>query len=544
MASRSDRPAGGPWSPFRHGAFALLWSATVVSNVGTWMNDVGAGWLMATLAPTPVMVGLVQTATTLPVFLFALPAGALADIVDRRRLLLVLNALLGITAAVFAALVFAERIDIRLLLAFTFLLGTGAAFVAPAWQAIVPRLVPRQDLQPAIALNSLGINVSRAVGPALAGVLIAQVGMAAPFALNALSFGVIVAALALWRPPAETPRTLPPETLLRAIHTGLRYAVRSGPLTATLVRAAAFFLFASAYWALLPLVAKDLLGGASGLFGVLLGAVGAGAVGGAILLPRLKAALGPDRTVAAGTAGTAAVLAALAAVPSQGFAVAACVLAGASWIAVLSSLHVSAQTALPDWVRARGLSVFLMVFFGSMALGSVVWGQVATWAGIPAALLVAAAGALLGIAASRRARLNQGAALDLAPSMHWPEPVTPKDIEPDRGPVMVTIEYRIESADTAAFLAAIGRFSHQRRRDGAYDWGILEDAAEPGRWVEYFLVDSWLAHLRQHERVTGADRAAQDAVNAFHRGDGPPGVRHLIAPAAGPVAAAALSGDD
>jgi len=526
---------GGAWSPFRHGAFALLWSATVVSNVGTWMNDVGAGWLMATLSPTPLMVGLVQTATTLPVFLFALPAGALADIVDRRRLLLVLNALLGITAAAFAVLVFAGRIDIWLLLVFTFLLGTGAAFVAPAWQAVVPRLVPRQDLQAAIALNSLGINVSRAVGPALAGVLIAQVGMAAPFALNALSFGVIILALAFWKPAAEAPRKLPPETLLRAIHTGLRYAVRSGPLTATLVRAVAFFLFASAYWALLPLVAKQLLGGGPGLFGVLLGADGAGAVGGAMVLPRLKAVLGPDRTVAAGTAGTAAVLVALAAVPNQGFAVAACVLAGASWIAVLSSLHVSAQTALPDWVRARGLSVFLMVFFGSMALGSVVWGQVATWAGIPAALIIAAAGALLGIALSWTARLNQGEAMDLAPSMHWPEPVTPEGVEPDRGPVMVTIEYRIDSADTEAFLAAIGRFSRQRRRDGTYDWGILEDAEDPGRWVEYFLVDSWLEHLRQHERVTGADRAEQDAINAFHRGDGPPIVTHLIAPAAAPL---------
>ena len=311
--------------------------------------------------------------------------------------------------------------------------------------------------------------------------------------------------------------------------------MRSGPLTATLVRAVAFFVFASAYWALLPLVAKELLAGGPSLFGVLLGAVGAGAVGGAIVLPRLKAALGPDRTVAAGTAGTAAVLVALAAVPSQGFAVAACVLAGASWIAVLSSLHVSAQTALPDWVWARGLSVFLMVFFGFMALGSVVWGQVATWVRIPAALTIAAAGAIFGIAVSRKARLNQGEALDLAPSMHWPEPVAPKDIEPDRGPVMVTIEYRIDSADMEAFLAAIGRFSRQRRRDGAYHWGILEDAAEPGRWVEYFLVDSWLEHLRQHERVTGADRAAQDALNAFHRGDGPPAVTHLIAPAAAPL---------
>lgn len=527
----NDSPAPtGAWAPFRHGAFALLWTATVVSNTGTWMNDVGAGWLMTTLSPTPLMVALVQAATTLPVFLFALPAGAVADIVDRRKLLLVLNLLLGATAAAFAILVWLDAITVWLLLAFTFLLGAGAAFVAPAWQAIVPSLVPREALQPAIALNSMGVNISRAIGPALAGALIAGIGLFAPFALNALSFIGIIGALLLWKPTARPARRLPPETVGRAIRTGLRYTLRSGPLTATLIRAAAFFVFASAYWSMLPLIARQVLAGGPALYGLLLACVGAGAVMGALIMPRLKAHLGADRLVAAGTIGTAGALLLLAALHYREAATAACVLAGASWIGVLSSLHVSAQTALPEWVRARGLSVFLTVFFGSMALGSLVWGQTASLVGIPAALGIAAGGSVAAMALTWRSKLNQGAGLDLTPSMHWPAPVLTTDVSSDRGPVMVTVEYRIDGADTDAFLEAVGRMGAERRRDGAYDWGVFEDSERPGVWVEYFLLDSWLEHLRQHDRVTEADRAVQQQLHALHRGDGPPLVRHLIAP--------------
>ncbi len=530
----SGRAEGSAWAPFARPAFALLWTATVVSNVGTWMNDVGAGWLMASLAPTPLMVSLVQAATTLPIFLFALPAGALADIVDRRRLLILLNLLLGALAGCFALLVFAGLTEVWLLLAFTFLMGTGTAFMAPAWQAIVPKLVERPQLQAAIALNSMGINVSRAIGPALAGLLIAAAGIATPFALNAVSFLGIILALYVWKPPAEAPRTLPPETMAGAMRTGIRYVFQSGPLTATLLRAVAFFLFASAYWALLPLIAKQVLAGGPELYGLLLACLGGGAVAGAVVLPRAKRALGPDRTVAAGTLGTAAALLVLAGVRSQPAAALACVLAGLSWIWVLSSLNVSAQTALPDWVRARGLSVFLTVFFGSMTLGSVVWGQTATAIGIPGALALAAAGAVIGMAVTWRAKLNQGAALDLTPSMHWPEPVLQDEVDPDRGPVMVTVEYDVDPADAEDFLAKLAAFSRTRRRDGAYEWGVLEDSEAPGRWVEYFLVDSWLDHLRQHGRVTEADRAEQEALQAFHRGVEKPRVRHLIGPRAAP----------
>ncbi len=531
MPEGSTRAAGGgAWSPFRHGAFVVLWSAAVVSNIGTWMNEVGAGWLMTTLAPSPLMVALVQTATTLPVFLFALPAGALADIVDRRRLLIVVQSLMAVAAAAFAVLVWLERATAPVLLAYTFLLGTGVAFLAPAWQAIVPKLVPKTDLQPAVALNSVGINISRAVGPALAGFLIVALGIAAPFSLNALSFIGVIAALLWWRPPPSPPSPLPAERFWGAIRTGLRYARSSGPLKATLLRAVGFFLFASAYWALLPLIAKSELAGGAELFGILLGCVGLGAVVGALFLPRLKSVLGPDRLVALGTALAALVMFLTSLVRDPLAAAIGGVLFGASWIAVLSSLNVSAQVALPEWVRARGLSIFLTVFFGSMSLGSALWGHAASVLGIPAALIAAAAGALLVIPMTWRAKLQQGTDMDLTPSMHWPEPLVSRDPDRDRGPVMTMIEYDVDPDAAPDFLAALHDLSRARRRGGAFAWGVVEDVAEPGRFVEYFMEASWLEHLRHHERVTEADREIQERVRRYQRGSAGPKVSHLLAP--------------
>lgn len=526
----ATRATVSPWAPFRHGAFAALWAATVLSNVGTWMNDVGAGWLMTTLAPSPAMVSLVQAATTLPIFLFALVAGALADRVDRRRLLLVVTLAMAVVAGLLALSVAIGEISPPLLLVFTFLLGTGAAFAAPSWQAIVPSLVPRPELPAAIALNSMGINVSRAIGPALAGLLIVAAGLWSPFALNAVSFGGILLALLFWRQPPAKPRSLPPEPLGRSIPTGLRYALRSEAMRATLIRAAGFFLFASAYWAMLPLIARQVLAGGPGLYGLLLGCVGAGAVGGALLLPRARRRFGPDRTVAFGTAGTAATLMLFALLPIPAAAAAASLLAGASWIAVLSSLNLSAQTALPDWVRARGLAVFLTVFFGTMAAGSLLWGQVATHLGIPAALSIAAAGALAAIPLTWRFKLGQGEALDLTPSLHWPAPVVSVEPAHDRGPVLVEVEYEIAAEDVHGFLQALYRLSDQRYRDGAVEWGVFEDAETPGRYLETFRLPSWLEHLHQHGRVTRADQLLQEAVAAFHRGATKPRVRHLLAP--------------
>lgn len=521
------------WSPLRNGIFAMLWTATVVSNIGTWMQDVAAGWLMTSLAPSPAMVALVQAATTLPVFLFALPAGALADLMDRRKLLLVTQSSLLVVTASLGVLTQLDLVTPVVLLVFTFLAGLGAAMTAPAWQAIVPELVPRPALQSAIALNSLGINISRAIGPALGGFLIAAFGVAVPFFVNAVTFVGVLAALFVWKRQAVH-STLPGERFLGAIRTGLRYARESAPLRATLVRSAAFFVFASCYWSLLPLIARHELRGGPGLYGMLLTAIGLGAVAGALALPVLRKKISSDHLVVGGTAVTAAIMAALALAPRVEVALVAFLCAGGAWIAVLSSLNVSAQTALPNWVRARGLSVYLMVFFGSMALGSVIWGQTATYTGLQTALLIAAGGAVAAILVTRRWGVQSGG-LDLAPSMHWPAPAVADAIAPDRGPVMITVEYRIDQAQAAAFVARLTELSHSRRRDGAFAWGVFEDAEKPGRYLEYFLVESWAEHLRQHERVTVADRDLQEGVQNFHLGPGKPIVSHFLAPAAIPT---------
>jgi len=513
--AREAKPS--PWTPFRHRAFAVLWTATVISNIGTWMHEVGAGWLMTELSSSPLLVASVQAATTLPVFLFALVAGAVADIVDRRRLLIVINLLVSAAAACFAVLVALGLVTPLILIFFTFLLGAGAAFMAPAWQAIVPSLVPRADLAGAIALNSAGINISRAIGPALAGFLIVALGLWSPFALNALSFIGIIAALIWWRPSLSVERRLPPERVGSAILAGWRYVLNSHPVRATLVRAAAFFLFASAFWAMLPLVAREGLSGGPTLYGLLLGAVGAGAVMGALVLPSIKSRLGPDLTVAAGTLGTAAVLAVLATTTDQRLAIGICALAGLSWIAVLSSLHVSAQTALPDWVRARGLSFFLTVFFGSMALGSLVWGQVASLAGLSASLVAAAIGAVVMIAVTWGAKLGQGEDLDLAPSMHWPAPILADDAAPDRGPVMIQVTYTISPQDRETFATVMGELARARRRGGAYGWTLMQKADASNVFVETWFEASWLQHLRHHEHVAGEDRKLQDQIAALQR---------------------------
>lgn len=540
-SGRTEESSAGALTPFRHRAFLLLWTATVASNVGTWMNEVGAGWLMTTLSPTPTAVSMVQAANTLPVFLFALVAGAVADLVDRRRLLIVVNLLMGACAGLFALAVASGLVTTEILIAVTFLLGSGAAFIAPAWQAIVPGLVSKSELKPAIALNSMGINISRAIGPALAGALIVSFGIAAPFALNALSFVAIILALLIWRPAtSELVDTLPKERFGPAIRAGLRYAMHSEPVRATLVRAAAFFLFASAYWSLLPLIARTVLDGGATLYGVLMGAVGLGAVVGALVLPKVRALLGPDRTVAAGTVGTAATLGAFAVIDIPAVAIGASFLAGLSWIAVLTTLNASTQTALPGWVRARGLSIFITLFFGCMGFGSLVWGLIAESTGIPVALGLAAVGALLAIPLSRKHHVGGGDELDLSASMHWPEPQTFDADAFDLGPVMTMVEYQVPPKNRAAFLDAIRPIEHARRRNGAFDWYIMEDPEYPDRVLECFIEASWQDHLRHHHRVTGSDRALQERLAMLLQVGTAPRVTHLVPARTKPAASSSL----
>ncbi|MDB6014714.1 MAG: hypothetical protein JWL65_6964 [Gammaproteobacteria bacterium] len=482
---------------------------------------------MTSLDSSPLIVALVQVATSLPMFLLAIPAGALSDIVDRRKFLVAGELFIMGSSIVFAVLVSRHLITPASLLLMTFIVSVGSAMTAPPWQAVVNVLVPKADLPPAIALNSAGVNVSRAVGPALGGLVVSAFGIAAPFWIDAFSNAGVIAGLLGWRPPAKERGRLPPERFGSAVRAGLRHARYNPYLTATLVRAAAFFLFASAYWALLPLVARQQVESGPALYGILLGAIGAGAVGGAFTLPRLEARLGPDGLLAAGTIGTAVATVLFGLSRTSSITLVASLLAGMSWIASLSVLNVSAQLALPDWVRGRGLAVFVTVFFGSMSVGSVVWGEVGALAGVSPALLLAAAGALLAIPLTWRWKLQTGAGVDFSPSLHWATPITTHAVEEDRGPVLVTVEYHIDPKNRAAFLRALGRYSKERRRDGAYQWGLYEDPAVDGRFIETFMTDSWLEHLRSHERVTKADRILEQIVFRFQV-DGQPKTTHLL----------------
>lgn len=339
---------------------------------------------MTRLDSNPLTVSLVQVATNLPMFLFALPAGALADIVDKRRFLTVSEIIVTVGAAMSAALVSLGLVNPFVLLLFTFLLGAGAAFTGPAWQSVVSQLVPKQDLTAAITANGVGVNISRAVGLALAGVVIGGVGIAAPFWMNALSNLAVIGALIWWRPMPRQGFRLPPERLSAALIIGFRHVRYNPHLRATLIRAAAFF-FASAYWALLPLVARNQVAGGPELYGILLGAIGVGAVAGAFIMPLIKVILGPDRLVALGTACTGFSLILLGVAHYSALALAGCLLAGTSWISVLANLNVSVQVSLSDWVRGRGLAMFVTVFFGAMTVGSALWGRVASELGLPTA---------------------------------------------------------------------------------------------------------------------------------------------------------------
>src|SRR5438552_2402517 len=400
------RPAESAWTPLSHPVFRALWIASLVSNIGTWMQNVSAAWAMTSLSPSPLIVALVQSATSLPVFLVGLPAGAVADIVDRRRLLLVTQCWMLVAAGLLAVLTFVGLMTATTLLALTFALGVGVAMNAPTWQAITSELVPPSELTRAVTLNALPVNIGRAVGPALGGVLVAASG-------PALVFAVVSALTAFWR-----------------------------------------------------------------------------------FIPGLAIAM---------------------------------ILGGVAWIAMMAGLNGSAQTAVPAWVRARALGIYLLVFQGGLGLGSALWGFVAEHVGASIALASSAGGALLGLAAIRRWPLRAVTTLDLTPSAHWPEPHLDVVPAPDEGPVRVEVEYRIDPSRADGFTQAIRDLEAIRRRDGAVNWAVYQDPGQKGRYVESFIVESWVEHLRQHERITVGDRAVEERIRRFHVAATPPAVTHLIA---------------
>ena len=524
---------GSAFSPFKHRIFTVLWIATLVSNIGTWMFNVTSGWVMTELSPSPFMISMVQAATTLPVFLFALPAGALGDLFDRRKLLVWTQIFLAAVLLLFTALLWTGSATAWTLLLFTFIIGAGSAFAMPAWQAIVPRLVPRDTLSSAIVLNGVSMNIARAIGPALGGFILAAAGAVATAFLDAISYLAVAAALLWWRASTAQDDALPRERLAGAMRAGIRFALHSKPLRHTLIHALAFFMCASAYWALLPLIAKDILQGGPSLYGILLTALGIGAVSGAFLLPVMKKHFRANTIMIVATTVTALSSTLFA---YGGHAVTGIIgglTGGVSWIMAVSLLNVSAQMALPDWVRARGLAIFQMVVFGAMAAGSLSWGQTTEMIGLPEALTVSGFLALLLIPITAQFKLNLGEHHDYTASGHWADPAPVIPVSHDHGPVLVTLEYRIDDADRAAFYSLMQELEITRRRDGAIQWGFFEDVEDHGRFIEMFTVESWVAHLRQHVRVSVSDKMLQNKIFALHRGKTSPRVMHAVAPHAG-----------
>ena len=505
-----------PWAPLRHRVFLALFIAQIASNVGSMMQNVGAAWLMGDLSASPTLVALVQTVTLLPVFLIGLPAGALADIVDRRLLLVAAQTWMLVTAALLAVLTFADLITPMSLLVLTFCLGIGTAFTLPAWQAIQPELVPRAEFPQAIALGALTFNLGRAVGPALGGIVVAAAGPPWVFLINAVSFLAVVGVLLWWRRPAAV-STLPTETMAGAIRAGMRYGLNSSALRHVLIRAAVFVVPAGAVLSLLPVVARDRLDLGSGGYGLLLAAFGIGAAVAAVLRPRIDAVLPPDRMIAVGTA-VVTVLLLIDGLATNPWAVgAALFVGGGAWTLIFTTMNVAAQTALPAWVRARGMGLFSLVTVGGLALGSAVWGIVAD-VSVVGAEVAAAVCLVVGTLVTRRWRISAPQHLDLTPAPS-DDPIVSLVPRPTDGPVLVTVSYEVPEADLPEFAAAMRRVERQRRRTGARRWGLYRDLAAPDLVLELFVVESWAEHLRQHDRRTATDLAALDLVRPSVKGD-------------------------
>jgi len=492
------------------------------------MQDVGESWLMTSLTLSPLLVALVETAGSLPVVLAALPAGALADIVDRRRLLLVMQAWMVMVAAAMGAMALMGLMTPGRLLSLTFLLGIGSAVSNPAWQAITPELVPAEDLPAALSLTGVSINIARAIGPAVGGLIVAASGPWAVFFLNAASFLAIFFVVYRWQPAPRSSK-LPPEEIIGAMRAGMRYLRHSPELKTVMIRCGAFIVCASALWAMLPQQARRGLGLSSFAYGVLLGCLGLGAITGAWLLPKIRERLAINESVGAGTVMFALVTIALAYVHSFAVLAPALVIGGIAWISVLSALNISAQTATPSWVRARVMAIYLLVFTGGLAAGSALWGFIATQAGISNTLALSAVGLVIGLPLTWRYRLTGKQTLSLAPSLHWPEPVVVIDTNANEGPAITSIEYEIDPKTGEEFLQAMKEMKRIRQRDGAIRWNLLRVSADPERYLEIFVTESWGEHLRQHERITAEDRKAEQRAQAFHVGARPPKITHFIA---------------
>jgi predicted MFS family arabinose efflux permease len=537
----TQRSEGSAWAPFRHEAFAALWGAQFISNVGSWMQTVGAQWIMLALTGSAAYVALIQTAASLPIVLFALLAGAIGDLVDRRQFLLITQAFMLLAATALGLLTIAGLLSPWLLLALIFTVGTGQALTSPTWQTLQPELVDVAERPQAISLGAVNQNLARAVGPAIGGIILAATSAGTVFLINAATFLAVLGVLLWWRGSARPAYAMPREHVGEAVRAGARYVRASPALRVILVRAGVFVVFASAIWALLPVTAQTQLHLGSGGYGLLLGCVGIGAVAGALLLPTLRTRISPGAQLTAGSIGLAGVALILGYVHVAVLVAISLAVAGMAWILALSTLNSLYQLTLPQWIKARGLSFYLIVFQGGNAVGSAVLGITAQHLGLSPTLLITTAGLALGPLAGLRYRFQPISPAELQPAAEWPVPDLSTG-DPATGPVMVSVEYRPQDGQEADLLAALRDARFSRRRTGASAWRVWQDAADPGRIVEQFIVASWEEHLRQHDRVTARDQGRLDKIRSMTDPAHPPAVTHWITPAATgrPASAAAV----
>lgn len=511
--------------PLRVKIFRNLLIADVVSDAGAFMQNVGAAWLMVSLGAGPIYVALTQTAASLPYFLLALPAGSAGDIVDRRKLILFTESWMMAVALILAILTISGLMSPWILLVLTFALSAGDAFETPAWRAILPELVPKEDLATASALNGIEFNLARAVGPALAGIIISAAGVATAFFANFVSFLGVIAVVARWKRPVRK-RSAPPESFSGATVAAIRYVRHSPGILTVLLRTGVAMFFSSALFALLPTLSRSVNEHASG-YGLLLGSFGGGAIIGALVMQPARGKWSTDLIVSTGVVSLGLVIVAMSALHSLSTLAVVLLIGGAAWVIFISLISALVQSLAPDWVRARVLAIFILVYQGTYALGTAVWGAVAQRSGVRTALVCAGIGTIATAALALFVRLPSSS-VDLSPWNHWRMPIVVKGIGDDveDGPILVTIEYTVTPDHSSEFVDAMQAYGRMRRRDGAYWWGIFRDTEIADRYLETFLVNSWAEHLRQHERQTLADRELEERIYSYLAGH--PSVRHLI----------------
>ncbi|TQS70227.1 MFS transporter [Rhodobacteraceae bacterium] len=520
-------PRTSTFAPFKITNFRNLWTASQFSNLGSLVQMVGAGWLMTSLSGSSDMVALVQASNTLPIMVFSLFSGALADSFDRRRILLGAQFFMLVVSCALAVCAWAGVLGPWGLLAFTFAIGSGMALYNPSWQASMGDIVDRPNLSAAVSLNSMGFNLMRSVGPAIGGFLVALAGAAAAFAFNAVTYLPNLLALWAWQGPKRDDR-LPREALPQALGAGLRYMMMSPHLLRVLARGFVFGLGASSAMALMPLVAKDMLQGTALTYGLLLGFFGLGAIGGVLANGPLRARFENEHIVRGAFIGFAAGLVILAFGTHIAISAIGLLVAGGCWVLALSLFNVSVQMSTPRWVVGRALSFYQTATFGGMALGAWVWGLLAEHQTLSFALVIAAALLMFGALMGRWIRVGEFAAMDLDPLNIFREPELRLDLQPRSGPIVILIDYLIAEEDVDDFLAVINRRRRVRIRDGARNWSLMRDLENTDLWRERFQVATWNDYLRHNARRTKSDREGYEALLALHRGEGRPEVHRWI----------------